>query len=131
MIGDALQIITKAIDLASELRDMKVKDAEAQHSIADLYLALADIKMKFVEAQERITQLECELKDAHKMPDLRDKLQIKHGVYYFTEPVPGRHEGPYCPTCLDAKGTLVTIAELPELFRDVQRFHCNNCKGSF
>ena len=131
MIGDALQLITKAIALASKLRGSKVKDAEAQHAIADLNLALAEIKTKYVEAQDRIAHLESELKDARKMPDLRDKLHLKHGVYYLTEPVPGHHEGPYCPTCLDAKGTLVTIAELPELFRDLQRFHCNNCKGSF
>ncbi|MCZ6654698.1 MAG: hypothetical protein O7D91_16940 [Planctomycetota bacterium] len=132
MISDALSVVGKALDVVGKLREAKIKDAETRNLIADLNIALADIKMKFAEAGGRITELEGQLSEARKIPDLRSRLRKDKGVYFFKEQVEDYpHEGPYCPRCFDVEGRLVTVQELPKDFRNLARFVCANCKGSW
>ena len=129
---DPIAAISGAIDIAKKLREVskKINDADTMNLIADLNLALADVKIEVAELKEDNLQLQQQLRKAQEQPDFRSNLELKDGVYFFKEPVDGRPDGPYCPTCFDVDERLVIISEMGESFRDLGRFHCNHCKGS-
>jgi len=132
-MADVMAILSTAIATVQKLREVseKIKDAETNNLIADLNIALADLKMQFVTLQEENMQLRKELQQAREQADFRSKVTFKEGLYFLTERVEGRPEGPYCPHCLDAEGKLILVTKAQEPFRDFGNLRCPKCKNYY
>ena len=128
-----LSSISKAVEIAKQLREVseKIKDADTRGLIADLNLELADIKMQFAELQEEKLELQKQLRDARTSEDLRDKLEMKGGLYYLTEPVPGKQDGPYCTNCFENEGKLMPVRAMSSQFRFAGTYICPACNAKY
>lgn len=132
-MADPLSILTAAIETLKKLREVsqRIKHAETKNLIADLGISLADLKLEVAQLKEENVLLKQEVAKAAEQRDFRANLELNDGVYFFVEPVPGRPEGPYCPTCFDVDGTLVIVGETQGSFTFFGKYHCNNCNGHF
>ncbi len=132
-MADVMSILSTAIATVQKLREVseKIKDAETNNLIADLNIALADLKMQFVTLREENMQLRKELQQAREQMDFRSKVVLKEGLYFLTEPVEGRPEGPYCPNCLDAEDKLILVTKVQGPFRDLGNLRCPKCKNFY
>jgi hypothetical protein len=132
-VADVLVLISAAIDTVKRLRDVsqRIKNADAKNAVADLSMALADIKMEVAALKEENLRLKEELDALGKQADLRSKLELRDDVYYFTESVGGRPDGPYCPRCLDADDKLIPVKKLTGYFVTFGRWSCPNCESHY
>ncbi len=129
-MADVMSILSVAITTVQKLREVakKIKDAEVNNLIADLNMALADLKMQFVTLQEENMKLRGELQQAREQTDFRKKVSLRKGLYYLTEAVEGRPEGPYCPQCFDAENKLILVKEVRGGYRQLGNRQCAKCK---
>lgn len=129
-MADVMSILSVAITAAQKLREVakKSKDGETNNLIADLNMALVDLKMQCVTLQEENMHLRRELQQAREQTDFRKKVSLRDGLYYLTEPVEGRPEGPYCPHCLDAERKLILVKEVVGPSRQHGNRQCAKCK---
>lgn len=127
---DPLSVISATAKTVEKLWKVsqKVKDVETRELIADLRLRMADLKVQFANLQEENLRLREESKHATTDVDIRGKLTRKDNVYFLLEPVMGYGEGPYCPTCFDVAGKLITVSVTPKTFEKFGKYFCANCK---
>jgi hypothetical protein len=130
---DALSLISTAINTVQKLKEVsqKIKDADTRNLIADLNMTLADLKLQFAGLREENVQLKSDLAAARESANLRDKLNLKEGLYYLSEPVKGRPNGPYCTRCFDVDCKLVLVVAFTDTFRDFGKYNCPNCKAHY
>ncbi len=132
-MADVLSLISSAVVTVQKLREVaqKLKDADARNLVADLNMTLADMKLQFADLQEENVRLKAELRAAHESEDLRDKLIVKDGLYYLTQSIKGRPDGPYCTRCFDVEGKLVLVVAFTGAFREFGKYNCPNCKAHY
>lgn len=130
---DPISLIGGALETVKKLREIseKVKDADTRNLIADLNIALADLKSEIASLKEENVRLTEELKQK-KARDSYNELVVRDGVLYFTEPPPGKPEGPYCPNCKENNNRLVLIQDLRDSPRSAfGEFTCRICNSFF
>lgn len=103
----------------------KLRDAELQAAIAELSLSASDLKIELAEMREANSTLRGELARLQTSANLRAQLQLRRGMYFLTEPPVGFHEGPYCTTCFDDSGKLISVTN------QVSRHACFVCNSYF
>ena len=75
--------------------------------------------------RERIRELEA-------VEAVRKHLELRANRYHLSKPVRGRHQGPYCTTCFDEDGILVTLHYRAGVVSRAQgdtneRWECGRC----
>jgi DNA repair exonuclease SbcCD ATPase subunit len=111
--------LAKAIKASTDAID----DAQMKYQAAELIAALADARIQASESAERIAFLESQLK-------AKAELKFNGNVYYKI--VDGEEpEGPWCPTCRDARGLEIRLQTYQNA-RDRQlAWQCRECQGHF
>ena len=104
LIDDVVGSVKQVREVAQRLHD-----AELQGLVADLMLKAADLKMELANDREENLELRRQLEQCRKRADLRSKMEKRDNFYYLREPVEGYGEGPFCPTCFDRDGCLVSM----------------------
>jgi len=89
--------IAKAVKVSADAID----DAQIKLQVAELLGALADARIAAVESNELIVSLKKQLQS-------RAQLEFDGDVYFRTLE-DGKRDGPWCPTCYDAKGCEVRL----------------------
>jgi hypothetical protein len=132
-VADIVGYLGKAIEIAKKLREVgqKIKDAETQGLVADLNLALADLKMELANIKEENLALKQQVKQLSEKPDVRANIEVKDGLYYLKDPMPGRPIGPYCPRCLDVEDRIVPLSKVVRDFELFGKWQCPQCKQHF
>lgn len=127
--------VSNLIQIAKTLREVsdKIKDAEMRSSVADLSIALADLKLQVANLQEENLQLRSRVSDLEAIDDVRERLEVKEGVYWISgEPPKGRERGPYCTACMDARKMLVLLdTRNSGAFAAFGKFYCPQCKAHY
>jgi len=128
-----LSTLSSVVETAKKLRDLskKIQDAETRNLIADLNLSLADLKIEVAELREENQALQSQAREAQQAADLQDKLEMRGGLYYFKEPVAGREEGPYCPSCYGSEQKLMPLQKTTGPFRDFGAYKCPACNAHY
>ena len=108
---DGVNAIIAGVQKVREVAQ-KIHDAELQNVVADLLFNVADLKMAIVELRDEKMQLRAEIEGLKRSQDWRAKLVCQRGRYFLkdaNDPIEGYGEGPFCPTCLDGEGLLVSM----------------------
>jgi len=103
-----LEDVLLAADRAYKVAQ-KLHDAELQEAIADLRLGAARLKSEMADLRAGNAELRESIGEMKRQADIRSKVQFRNGMYYLTEELPGYGEGPFCPTCYDSDGKLITL----------------------
>ena len=109
-VAKALKVATDAID-----------DAQIKLQMAELISALADAKIEAAENAETISNLQKQL-------NTKNSLRFDGKKYY--KDIEGKEsDGPFCPTCYDAKSKEIRLQHTPgSVFGSWQ---CKVCNGFF
>ena len=110
--------LAKAIKTSADAID----DAQMKLQVAELIGALADARIEAAESSELISSLQQQLKS---------KAQMKfNGSVYYKIIEGEEQEGPWCPTCYDARGKEIRLQS--NTGRAVRaNWHCEECNGFF
>lgn len=109
--------IAKAVKASTDAVD----DAQIKLQVAELISALADARIQESENAELISSLQQQLKS-------KEEMKFNGAVYYKTKD--DEREGPWCPTCYDARGLEIRLQNHPsEAFGT--NWHCAECNGHF
>jgi len=109
--------LAKAVKASTDAID----DAQIKLQVADLISALAEAKIQAAESSELIASLQKQLKS---------KLELKfNGSVYYRETEDGKNQdGPWCPTCKDARGLEIRLQKSSD---PRAAWGCRECKGWF
>lgn len=123
------------VQIGRTLREVaeKIKDAEVRNATADLNLALADLKTQVAGLQEENLQLREQLRERETADAIREQLEVREGVYWFTGEAPrGRAKGPYCTACMDSRKTLVMLdTRTGGPLAAFGKYHCPSCGAHY
>lgn len=130
---DIFSTLSAVVSTAQKLREVsnKIEDAETRNLIADLNLELADLKMQAAELQEEKAELQAQLRKMQEAEDLSGKIETRDGLYYLTERLPGKSEGPYCPSCFESDQNLIPVSELPTQLQTLGSYKCPSCSAVY
>jgi len=133
-VMDALGTVDRVIAVVKRLRELsqKLHDAELHSLIADLVSESADLKLKLAEMRSENLQLREKVDELEHKVDVRSKVELRDGFYYLTQSIQGYSEDPFCATCLDTEGILVTLRRTyTQNFRTKQvtpsGWRCSHC----
>jgi len=115
-VGNVIAGMKKVSDIAQKLRDV-----ELQGVIIDLSLGIIALKEEMAKLREENLHLQGKINEMEKKTDIRSKLVLRNSAYYLTEPVQGYSQGPFCMTCMDEDGLLMSVWN-KNGFR-----HCGRC----
>ncbi|MBN2582536.1 MAG: hypothetical protein JXL80_05665 [Planctomycetes bacterium] len=90
----------------------KLHNAELHDLVANLTLQGAELKMKLAELQSENSDLRSRVDDLARKADIRSKVESRDGLYYLTQRIEGYGKGPFCPTCLDQDGQLISLQKV-------------------
>tara|TARA_B110000211_G_scaffold163688_1_gene184834 strand:+ start:69 stop:452 length:384 start_codon:yes stop_codon:yes gene_type:complete len=112
--------IAKAVKVSADAID----DAQIKLQVAELIGALADARIQAAESSELIASLELRLKS---------KIEMKfNGSVYFKVNDANEQDGPWCPTCYDARHLEIRLhAWRAYNNRGYERWHCRECQAYF
>ncbi|MCG8085312.1 MAG: hypothetical protein JAZ13_06320 [Candidatus Thiodiazotropha taylori] len=110
--------IAKAVKASTDAID----DAQIKLQVAELIGALADARIQAAESAELIASLEKQLKSKSEMKF--------NGTVYYNVSESGEQEGPWCPTCYDARHLEVRL-QAWQRRDDPDNWVCRECKGYF
>lgn len=110
--------LAKAVKASTDALD----DAQMKLQVAELIGALADARIQAAESAELISTLEKQLKT-------KETMDFNGSVYYRTKD-DGKQEGPWCPTCFDARSLEIRL-QLQEEDSFGYHWHCKECDGWF
>ena len=110
--------LAKAVKASADAID----DAQMKLQVAELIGALADARIQAAESSELISSLQQQLKS---------KLEMKfNGTVYYKVSESDEQEGPWCPTCYDAKGLEIRLQKSRNMAIE-SNWHCKACNGYF
>jgi len=110
--------LAKAIKASADAID----DAQMKLQVAELIGALADARVEAAESSELIASLQQQLKSK--------ALMKFNGSVYYKVTEGEEKEGPWCPTCYDARGLEIRLQK--NQTRAVQaNWNCKECNGFF
>ncbi|MES2826362.1 MAG: hypothetical protein V4732_22410 [Pseudomonadota bacterium] len=99
-----------------------IGDAQIKLQVAELIGALADARIQAAESAELIASLQQQLKS-------KSQMKFNGHVYYKTTDS-GESEGPWCPTCFDARAIEIRL-QSNNLSNRSFNWSCRECKGYF
>lgn len=131
-IASAIQALKAASDMIKGMRgaDFSLEKAELKLRLADLAESLVSARTAVLDAQQEIGELRARIAELERAQNLSERMEFRNNVYFVTGES-GSNARPYCPRCFDADDALIHLAELPPGFRDLARYSCANCKGTF
>lgn len=139
-IAAGLESLRTATEIVKYLRraNADLEKAEIKLKLAELMEALAEVKLKLVDASEENMDLRSQLAMATARKDMRPLITLKNNTYVAKdEDVPGYGAGPWCSSCFDTKGELVSLHhELAAAMSAGDRswasykWECPSCKAS-
>lgn len=103
MVVEYVASIKTAWELAKVVKTSTdaIDDAQIKLQVAELIGALADAKIQASENAELIAQLEKQIK-------VKSEMKFNGSVYYKLSE-DDSEEGPWCPTCFDARNTEIRL----------------------
>ena len=109
-----LQLIDRAVMLTRTLMEAskKMRNAELQLTVADLLLTTADLKTELVDMQTKLAEARNEVRYLKERLKMRGKVEFRDGFYHLRKPVRGFSEGPFCATCFEEDGLLITVRNI-------------------
>ena len=112
--------IAKAVKVSADAID----DAQIKLQVAELIGALADARIQAAESSELIASLEQRLKS---------KIEMKfNGSVYFKVNDANEKDGPWCPTCYDARHLEIRLHTWRDYNkRTPEKWHCRECRAYF
>lgn len=130
-LGDATKAVFIAVDKAYEVAQAS-KNADMLLAIAELKMKLAEVRIQAADLQEENLNLRERLNSAMAKPNLKAKLQVRDGAYYFLEKNDAHPAmGPFCTVCMDSRGEVVLMSDVPPDFHELAgKFECKLCKQS-
>lgn len=124
MVMEYVAGIKAAVELAKAVKASAdaIDDAQIKLQVAELIGALADAKMEAAESTELIASLQKQLKS-------KTEMEFDGTVYYRVKD-DGEKEGPWCPTCLDARGLEIRLQRDPNRGLGTT-WACRECHAHF
>jgi hypothetical protein len=110
--------IAKAVKVSADAID----DAQMKLQVAELIVALADARIQAAESTEKIASLQQSLKS-------KEEMKFNGSVYYRIKDNDEK-EGPWCPTCYDARGLEIRLQKIL-IPNATSNWRCNECKAHF
>ena len=110
--------IAKAVKASADAID----DAQMKLQVADLINALADARIQAAESTELIASLQQRLKS-------KTEMKFDGSVYYKIREN-AEKEGPWCPTCFDARGLEMRLHRV-RIQNSTSNWRCKECNGYF
>jgi len=132
-IGAGISSIKLALGIAKDLKEASAayNDAEYRLKISELYSSLSEARISLADAQEEIHQLHNKLVQLQQKLDASDELEFRDGVYYRKVEIPGKSNGPFCPTCYEGpKHVMLSLNRLTGHSTAFGRYRCNTCKSN-
>jgi regulator of replication initiation timing len=83
--------------------------------------------MEVADAREENVALRAQVAELTQRLDVRQKLERRGNVYHLKDPPTGYSEGPYCMTCFDDDGKLISVHVYGGSRGSVMR--CMRCLG--
>jgi hypothetical protein len=111
--------IAKAVKVSADAID----DAQMKLQVAELIGALADARIQAAESSEKIASLQQSLKS-------KEEMKFNGSVYYRIKDNDEK-EGPWCPTCYDARELEIRLQKILIRNAATANWRCNECKGHF
>ncbi|MBI5614910.1 MAG: hypothetical protein HY943_01340 [Gammaproteobacteria bacterium] len=127
---EILGSLRSAVDAYEKVRSAgdKLKNAELTLALSDLMLKLAEVQTQAAQLQMENVELRAKLQKATEQKPVRPKVALRDGVYYLSEVLEGRPEGPYCPRCLDERGSLMLVTMTPNFAMLGRPYKCPRCR---
>lgn len=119
MVVEYVASIRAAWELAKAVKTSTdaIDDAQIKLQVAELISALADAKIQAAESTELIAELEKQVKA---------KSQMKfNGSVYYRVTDEGDEEGPWCPTCFDARSMEIRLQK--DTSASSRNWRCSEC----
>jgi len=129
VLDDVWDKVKRAYELSRKIKDVKLREL-----IAELRIDVVSLKEEQVALREQNVQFRQRIEDLQRVSDIRSKVERRGNFYYLTEPIPGYGEGPFCLTCLDVEGKLVSMhsgtqkARRAGTLREETYWRCGNCQ---
>ncbi len=81
----------------------------------ELYQKIVDLRDEIFEMRESNLALKEQVRELKQRQDIEDQLTKEGNHYYHKHPTKGRM-GPYCSTCWDADGKLISLQQRGGIF---------------
>lgn len=129
-IVSGLAALKTAFDLAKDLKNASsaYTDAEVRLKISELYAALSEAKIELADAQLEMHDLRLQISTLEGKINASDDLVFRDSVYWRTNPIEGKPNGPFCPKCYESQQRkLSSMSVVTGHFSFAGRFKCNSC----
>lgn len=108
----------KAVKASTDAMD----DAQIKFQVAELINALTDARIQAAESAELIASLQQQLKS-------KSEMRFDGSVYYRVKEG-GGEDGPWCPTCYDARGLEIRLQKINNP-RSNYAWRCKECNAAY
>lgn len=101
---------------------MQLMTHKSNFQVAELIGALADARIQAADSAELIASLQQQLKS-------KSQMKFNGSVYYKVD-VEGNEDGPWCPTCFDARSQEIRL-QRAHIQGSSSNWNCKECKTYF